>query len=307
MRRHQAVNKMRIAGNIFIIIFVIVSVYLLRNDVVIFYHNVRSEISSIDASLLQNFSPHQDTALDHPETKVSTPGPLEVFRKIVGGEKGLTISGVISATNQNRKDNGNLPALKENSKLDASAKMKLDDMFAKQYFEHVSPDGKGVADLAAEVGYEYIVIGENLALGGFADDNDLVDAWMNSPGHRANILNDRYTEIGVAVGKGMYNGKLTWLAVQHFGMPRSSCPTLDQVLKASIVALESKLTALESQLSAIRKDLSSGVYVGDAYKEKTDEYNALVTQYNQQAAIVREKISTYNAEVKAFNACAEAK
>src|SRR6185369_15716694 len=117
-----------------------------------------------------------------------------------------------------------LPALKENALLDKAAKKKLDDMFAQQYFEHINPQGKGPSDLAKSVGYDYIAIGENLALGNFKNDAELVQAWMDSPGHRANILNKQYTEIGVAVGQGTYEGKKTWLAVQEFGRPTSSCP-----------------------------------------------------------------------------------
>ena len=61
-------------------------------------------------------------------------------------------------------------------------------------------------------------------------------AWMNSPGHRANILNPHFQEIGVAVGKGMYEGHETWIAVQSFGMPLSACPASDANLKIKIDA-----------------------------------------------------------------------
>src|SRR5262249_8345343 len=114
----------------------------------------------------------------------------------------LTQAGVIKWTNIQRQENGALPALTVNAKLNESAQLKLKDMFAKQYFEHVSPSGVGPDGLANEVGYAYASIGENLALGNFADDRALVQAWMDSPGHRANILGKSYREIGVAVGKG---------------------------------------------------------------------------------------------------------
>jgi uncharacterized protein YkwD len=52
--------------------------------------------------------------------------------------------------------------------------------------------------LAKKVNYEYVVVGENLAEGDFTSDADLVKGWMDSPGHRANILNTKYEEIGIA-------------------------------------------------------------------------------------------------------------
>jgi len=122
--------------------------------------------------------------------------------------------------------------------------LQLDDIFEKQYFAHISPEGLGPSDLAEKSGYEYIMIAENLALGNFKDDNTLVNAWMDSPGHRANILNNRYTEIGVAVGKGFFsesneNNKEeiateVWIAVQEFGLPLSSCPKPEESLLNTI-------------------------------------------------------------------------
>ena len=160
---------------------------------------------------------------------ISTPPPL--ISKLINPGTHLTDAGVIEWTNTNRAQNGQLPALKENTLLDQAAELKLQDMFKQQYFEHVNPQGVGPGDLAKKVGYNFIAEGENLALGNFGNDQSLVTAWMNSPGHRANILNVHYTEIGVAVGQGSYQGQTTWLAVQEFGRPASSCPSVDLALK----------------------------------------------------------------------------
>jgi uncharacterized protein YkwD len=92
-------------------------------------------------------------------------------------------------------------------------------MFENQYFAHESPTGEKVSDLAKKFGYDFLLIGENLAMGNFSSDEDLVLAWMESPGHRENILNEKYQEIGVAVKKGIFEGKEVWIAVQHFGLP----------------------------------------------------------------------------------------
>jgi len=110
-----------------------------------------------------------------------------------------------------------LQELKESQLLNKAAAAKAQDMFKNQYFEHVSPSGVGPGDLAQNYGYEYILVGENLILGNFSSEKELVQDWMNSPGHRANILNNRFTEIGVAIIKGTYKGDTVWIGVQEFG------------------------------------------------------------------------------------------
>jgi uncharacterized protein YkwD len=238
---------------------------------------------------------------------VETPGPLQVATEnFLSGtsSQALSIQGVITLTNENRVENGNLPALVENAKLDESAQIKLKDMFAKQYFEHVSPSGVGITNLADDVSYQYAVIGENLALGDFATNKALVDAWMASPGHRANILNVRYTQIGVAVGEGMYQGRLVWLAVQHFGMPLSACPTIDTALHISITQAQSDLATREADLATRKKMINSGAtYQGMNTNQQVDVYNELVGEYNQLIADTKAKIATYNAQVAQYNAC----
>lgn len=217
----------------------------------------------------------------------------------------LSVSGTIRETNLRRNQNS-LPSLSENAKLDAAAKLRLEDMFAKQYFEHVSPTGESVTDSAKTVGYEYIIIGENLALGNFIDDKDLVDAWMNSPGHRANILNTKYTEIGVALRKGTYEGRTTLIAVQVFGKPLSSCPAVDANLKSQIDALNSELEIMQKDLEARKADIDSTNPHTPGYNKKVDEYNALVASYNLKVQQLKQMVADYNAQIVNFNTCAQA-
>ncbi len=221
----------------------------------------------------------------------------------------LTRAGVINFTNQARQQNGNLPPLIENQKLDQDAQNKLADMFARQYFEHVSPDGKGPADQAKAAGYQYVIIGENLALGNFKDDAALVDAWMNSPGHRANILNIKYQEIGAAVGQGQFEGKQTWLAVQEFGKPLSSCPQVDAVLKSQIDSLKSDVDSILPQLQALKSQIDSSPepqnqQQANQYNQLVAQYNDLVNIYNNKVDLLKQDTGQYNAGVQAFNACA---
>ncbi len=215
----------------------------------------------------------------------------------------LTIKGVISATNSERNKQG-IGALIENAKLDYGAKLKLDDMFKNQYFEHISPSGRGPADIASDSKYEYIVIGENLALGNFKDDAALVAAWMASPGHRANILNRKFTEIGVAVRKGTFEGKSVWLAVQEFGEPLSDCPFPDIELHGRIENLKNSVSAMDDDLKAKKQEINSTSQSDPSYDQKVKEYNSEVKEYNDSLATLRTLIDQYNEEVKKFNTCA---
>ncbi len=256
---------------------------------------------------LPEISSHIPTAVSDLKKEISAPAPLRSSRmapaKIV-----LTRAGVISQTNIARSNNGALPALNENTMLNAAAEAKLKDMFVKQYFEHISPSSIGPGDLVEKQGYDYILSGENLALGNFDGDNDLVTAWMNSPGHRANILNNKYQEIGVAVGKGMFEGRETWLAVQEFGMPQSACPSPDSALKAGIESGESNLEALKEATKALKSQLeASDPKTRQEYKEyneKVDEYNSLVKQINRLIDRIKILVNNYNAQVHDFNLCA---
>jgi hypothetical protein len=106
--------------------------------------------------------------------------------------------------------------LSDNAALDAAAQAKADDMAAKGYFAHVGPDGKEPWDWIAGAGYDYQYAGENLAVR-FIDSKDVVDAWMASPTHRANILKPVYRDIGIGIAEGVYKGAPATYVVQYFG------------------------------------------------------------------------------------------
>ena len=136
---------------------------------------------------------------------------------ILGYSSEITTQKVLSQTNSQRLANG-LPALTYNAVLSQSAATKATDMFANNYWAHNSPSGKTPWDFFKSAGYQYSVAGENLAKD-FYDTEGLMRAWMNSPTHRANIVNSKYQEIGIAVVNGVLNGVKTTLVVQHFGTP----------------------------------------------------------------------------------------
>ncbi|MDO8495931.1 MAG: CAP domain-containing protein [bacterium] len=132
----------------------------------------------------------------------------------------ISIADIIFETNNQRRANG-LSSLIENSKLNTAADFKMRDMFTRQYFDHYAPDGtSGIPELLIRFDYGYMAAGENLALGNFKSASELVALWMASPGHRANILNGVYRDIGVATGYDMFEGRQTIIAVQIFGISR---------------------------------------------------------------------------------------
>jgi uncharacterized protein YkwD len=237
---------------------------------------------------------------------VSAPPPLRATQGSASAR--LSQAGVLTWTNAHRAEAG-LGALKLDAQLNAAAKAKLDDMFAKQYFEHVSPSGAGPADVVTAAGYAYIAVGENLALGNYKDDKTLVQAWMDSPGHRANILAANYTEIGIAVGKGTYEGQTTWLAVQEFGKPMADCPQAEPALKTKIGVDQAQLDRMKADLEARKQEMEASSKPRsneerDAYNAKVAEYNALVEQVNALIRQIQGEITVYNGQVQAFNACA---
>lgn len=105
------------------------------------------------------------------------------------------INQVLDLTNQFRAQNG-LPALKLNTELNATAQGHSEDMANQDYFSHTGKNGSQPWDRAKVVGYEARATGENIAVG-YTTPTEVVEGWKNSPGHRANLLNRNYTELGV--------------------------------------------------------------------------------------------------------------
>ncbi len=134
----------------------------------------------------------------------------------------ISIQEIVNLANQARSE-VSLAPLKLNAKLNVSAQGKANDMMAKQYFAHVSPEGVEPWFWFDQAGYNYTYAGENLALG-FETAEGVHKAWMNSPGHRDNIVNPNYKDIGIAIIYGDYEGSFTTIIVQHFGSTESDAP-----------------------------------------------------------------------------------
>lgn len=135
-----------------------------------------------------------------------------------GGLAAVVTATLVDLANDDRSA-GNIGNLKINPLLVEAAQAKADDMAEKGYFAHNSPEGLTSWHWFSEAGYSFSYAGENLAVN-FSDSVDVEEAWMDSPTHRANIMNGKFTEIGIATAVGEYKGKETVFVVQMFGTPR---------------------------------------------------------------------------------------
>lgn len=139
---------------------------------------------------------------------------------VLGVGSNVSADELIDLTNQKRLEQG-LPALTLNQNLVEAARQKASDMIAKNYWSHTSPDGTTPWQFFKNVDYKYLYAGENLARD-FQDSQSVVNAWMNSPTHKDNILSGRYREIGIVVIHDTFQGQPTTLVVQLFGSQVSS-------------------------------------------------------------------------------------
>ncbi len=111
-----------------------------------------------------------------------------------------TVAQVVALVNQERAKAGCGPVT-EDAKLDRAAQGHSDDMAARHFFDHKNPDGKGPGDRITAADYHWSTLGENIAQGQPTPDA-VMNSWMHSPGHRANILNCSYKNLGVGIHNG---------------------------------------------------------------------------------------------------------
>lgn len=153
---------------------------------------------------------------------------------------------VMSLTNSARA-NDNLKALSENLLLKEAAQKKANDMAKRGYFSHTGPDGKLPWQWLDLVGYNYSYAGENLAVN-FTDTKELVDGWLASPAHRKNILRSNFTDIGIGMATGTYEGRETIFVVQFFGTPSKD------MIDKEVAKIENKKSTSSNEIAKISAD-----------------------------------------------------
>ncbi len=141
---------------------------------------------------------------------------------------------IITYTNDVRRQKG-LTELTDISTLTVSADTRAKDMADNNYFSHKGPNNHTLAYFLKQSGYSYRVAGENLAMG-FSDAQSVVNAWIKSPTHYANLIDSDYTQIGVGIEAGYYNDQPTVFVAQHFGDPSAIVPVSSTPESSTAVA-----------------------------------------------------------------------
>ena len=154
--------------------------------------NVQTQSKQPSQNKQEAQTPVQKTTQETPAQTTTSNSQLSAFEQQV-----------VDLTNAERAKNG-LPALKVDVNLSKVAREKSSDMQRNNYFSHQSPTYGSPFDMMKKFGITYKSAGENIAMGQ-KTPSEVVQAWMNSEGHRANILNGSYTHIGVGyVANGNY-------------------------------------------------------------------------------------------------------
>jgi hypothetical protein len=189
------------------------------------------------------------------------------YPNVLGYASSIPVQQIITETNIIRAKQ-ELPALKENQKLTAAATAKAKHMFANNYWSHTAPDGTTPWYFILDAGYNYLHAGENLARD-FKTADGAVTAWTKSPTHMANLVSNKYQDIGIAVVDGVLDGKETTLIVQMFGSIQSikdlkdnkdisgTIPDQAEFNLAPQVLAEQSLTSAQSVISPF--DLSRSI------------------------------------------------
>ncbi len=308
MQIKQQKNTYAFFGQGILVLFVIVTIFLVKDD---FLQAIREKVPHSVELLGDRASDTEELIKDdsislEKEVVREQPGAL----RLSGGssidvkQSALVVTEILKKTNEERVFYGKT-SLELNSTLSLSAKNKLDDIFKRQYFEHISPTGEGVESVTEDAGYEFAIVGENLALGNFNSSSAVVDAWMNSPKHRANILYTDYEEIGIAVRYGNFEGNTVWVAVQHFGKPISSCPSINMNLKKKIEQDKKDSESMWTNLEQSRIDLENRpIKEGEEYENEITVFNSSVQIYNNLISTIKKDIESFNSQATKFNDCA---
>ncbi len=127
----------------------------------------------------------------------SRPLQLPSKHSVLAYATDMSAGGLLSGTNSERNNNGQA-SLTINQQLTNAAQAKANDMVARNYWSHNTPDGLPPWTFIQNAGYKYIKAGENLAYG-FATSSDTITGWMGSASHKANMLDPAFTEVGFGI------------------------------------------------------------------------------------------------------------
>ena len=179
-------------------------------------------------------------------------GLLSHPKSVLGEQTNLSQTALLQATNDDRVQNQALP-LKYNGQLQLAAQAKANDMVKNDYWSHQTPTGEQPWSFVTKTGYQYQTAGENLAYG-FSSAGTVMNAWLQSPEHRANLLSDNYSEVGFGVAQAadyLGHGQQT-VVVALYALPTSvgSSVPVTTMAPEDTVPVSRVQTLAGSQLSA---------------------------------------------------------
>ena len=191
----------------------------------------------------------------------------------------ISHSVLIELTNEERQSLG-LNSLEENALLNKAAQLKAQDIITYDYFSHQSPTGITPWYWFNKAGYNYQIAGENLGIG-FLDSEEIYQAWDDSPSHRANLVNPKYQDIGIAVLKADFEGNETTVVVQLFGSPTTIGPVKTEEKPEEKIE-EEGITELAQEIKEEAKEEKlEGEILGETYLEpfRAEERNGFKFEF----------------------------
>lgn len=277
----------------------------------VMYENIHADIKNLEKNII-NIA-HRLDNINRSQPKNTTSLPLEPEpvetppQNAITNRKEITAENIIYFTNQERITR-NLNSLKYNSRLSKSAQAKGTDMIRYNYFAHESPEPShhDFSYFIDQQNYQFIRISENLAMGEFATAQEVVTAWMNSPGHRANILYANYRDIGVSVSqKKSKNTGYDIIIVQHFGTPKTNCADIPQELTKQLTSISNDANQAKEKAEILKTKIDAQTSSLDDQNlyELIEIYNTTIRSYNALAQKFETITNIYNTEAKKYNAC----
>lgn len=193
---------------------------------------------------------------------------------VLGYASNISRSDLHNKVNSYRINAGMNP-LNLNPKLNEAAYNKAQDMFSADYWAHISPSGKTPATFVDELGFAYIVVGENLAMD-FDSSSQVVKAWQKSTSHNQNLLGD-YTDVGYAIVNGELQGSDTTLVVQMFIKPKYVPPPVTSQVSETNDKTSEEVVEQVDELIAIKPIEETIV---DILGEDYQQVNEVVSNQN---------------------------
>ena len=250
------------------------------------------------------------------DQKRTIPRPPAIF------SENLNATDIVKLTNEYRITLG-LPPLRENFQLTHAAEYRANDMIRNSYYAHVNPvTGENPGDAIKQANYQFKSYAENIAMGNWQSNGHIVDGWINSPGHRANIVNPDIREIGVAIVKDNttpLGRPSVYYGVQLFASPMPDCSQPSKADKALLQDMQRKnddiwrrvddrrreIEALKNRIDCETNMATRNRLITD-YNRQVDSFNSLAAEAKGMQDSLKLVVQSYNNKINEYNTCMQA-